>query len=377
MMVTVTDADLTAAIASAGNSAGSLVISTNKEQAKLVLTGRQVELLSALPKKSTVVFSAGGSSVVLPLSLMSLAPSNSSLELEIKPAADSSAFVTALGNGKLIGQPVSFEADWTTAAGRKPVDIPNHLFITRTFTVPGSFELDEAGVLYEEDGAVSPVASILSKQADGTTKVTVSRPGFSVYALATRTVNFTDLDDSAAARVIEALAGKWIINGTSATTYSPDASLSRAEFTALLVRALGLKSTALASFTDVKKGDWFAADVAAASEAGLIQGIGKGKFAPHDKVSRQDLAVILERALKLAGIELTTDQTVAYTDLAHAAAYARESIQKLTNAGVLNGYLLSGKTYYQPNAPADREFAAVALYQWLLKAKLMNGFDLS
>ncbi|MNN08953.1 Endoglucanase precursor [compost metagenome] len=278
-----------------------------------------------------------------------------------------------LGTGKLVGSPVSFEANWVTSDDSKPVETPSNIFIKRSFTVPGSIEPGLAGVLFEEDGVITPVSSIFKKQSDGTTLVTVNRPGFSVYAAATRTVAFTDIDASYAASDIKDLAGKWIINGKTATTFSPKANLTRAEFTALLVRALGLKAAGTEAFTDVKVGDWFASDVAAASEAGLIKGIGGGKFAPNAKVTREDLAVILDRALKLTGTELKLaglDPIAPYADSVKVSAYAKESVKLLTDAGIIDGFSLTEGTFYQPNASATREFSAAALHRLLIKAGL-------
>ncbi|MEO3945346.1 S8 family serine peptidase [Gorillibacterium sp. CAU 1737] len=368
--VTVKDDALKAAVTAAGTSPAAIVITDSAANAKLSLTADQVKLLSALPAKSTIVFSAGTSAVALPTALLANAPASAKLELVVKPSEEAkSSFTAKLGTGTLVGTPVAFEANWVTEAGSKAVSTPNNVFIKRSFTVPGSIEPNKAGVLFEKDGVVTPVSSVFKKQSDGKTLVTVNRPGFSVYAAATRTIAFTDIAASAAADQIQALANKWIIDGTSATTFSPNANLTRAEFTALLVRALGLKATAAASFTDVKSSDWFAADVAAASEAGLIKGIGGGKFAPNDKVTRQELAVILDRALKLTGIELKPSDLnpkVPYTDEASVAGYAKDSVKALTEAGVIK----ADGTTYRPNVAATRDFAAAALYALLTKTGL-------
>ena len=375
--VSVTDDSLKSAIASAGTSPAAVLIDGGKEpNSKLTLTADQVKLLGSLSAKSTVVFSVYGSAAALPVALFTGAPAGAALDVAVKSAEDAKASFTAkLGDGKLVGTPVSFEANWVTAAGSKPVAAPSNVFIKRSFTVPGSIEPNTAGVLYEEGGVVTAVSSVFAKQTDGTTVVTVSRPGFSVYAAATRTVAFTDIAASVQASHIQALANKWIINGTTATTFSPKANLTRAEFTALLVRALGLKASGTVAFKDVKSSDWFAADVAAASEAGLIKGIGGGKFAPNDKVTREDLAVILDRALKLTGIELKPigqNPIVPYKDDASVSSYAKDSVKALSDSGILSGFTLPGGTFYRPAAAATREFAAAALHELLVKAGLTD-----
>ncbi|MNZ77982.1 Endo-1,4-beta-xylanase A precursor [compost metagenome] len=225
-------------------------------------------------------------------------------------------------------------------------------------------------MLYEADDKVSPIASVFKVQEGDSTVVTVSRPGFSVYAAVSRKASFSDISDSSAAAHITTLANKFIIEGTGADKFSPSSSLTRAEFTALLVRALGLKSTAAPDFSDVKATDWYANDLAAAFEAGLIQGTGDNKFSPSTKVTRQELTVILSRALKLTGQELKGTASVTFADQSQIAAYAKDSVELLSSASIISG--VSGKNgesgiYFNPNAATTRETAASALYL-LLKA---------
>lgn len=213
---------------------------------------------------------------------------------------------------------------------------------------------------------------MFTPQKDGTTIVTVSRPGFSTYAAVSKpAAAFTDISASSSAEAIQALANKLIIQGTSATTFSPKSSLTRAEFTALLTRALGLRTDANVTFTDVSSTAWYAQDVAAASKAGLILGIGNGKFAPTQNVTRQELAVILDRALKLTGTELKSANPsfTTYSDSAKVAPYAKDSLQTLSAAGIIGSDTGSS---FNPVAPATREAAVAALYQLLNKIGLIE-----
>ncbi|MHA6530382.1 S8 family serine peptidase [Paenibacillus sp. BAC0078] len=374
--VTVTDNDLKAALANAATSKTAVVISvasTTDKAAQLSLTADQVKLLTGLPAGSSVIVSISGSAVSLPVSLFSGSPAGQGLKLDIKQSPDTASKLTSsVAGSTVIGTPVSFEASWTTATGSTYLNVPNNTFIKRSFTVPGAIQPKTAGVLFEENGLVTPVASVFTPQADGTTIVTVSRPGFSVYAAVSKpSAAFTDIAASKSATAIKTLADKLIIQGTSATTFSPLNNLTRAEFTALLTRALGLRTDASVTFTDVKSSDWYAKDVAAASKAGLILGIGNGKFAPTQKVTRQELAVILDRALKLTGVELkaANPSFTTYTDNAKVAPYAKDSLQSLSKAGIIGS---DAGTAFNPTAPATRETAAAALYELLSKIGLIE-----
>ncbi|WP_405116035.1 S8 family serine peptidase [Paenibacillus sp. FSL K6-1217] len=375
--VTVSDSDLKAALAKAAAAKTAVVISVSSiadKTAELSLTAEQLKLLAGAQAGSSVIVNIAGSAVSLPVSLLAAYPAGQSLKLVIKQEPDAaSKLIAGTPGAKVIGTPVSYEASWTTATGSTYLNVPTNVFIKRTFTVPGKIESKTAGVLFEKDGLVTPVASVFTPQADGTTLVTVSRPGFSVYAAVSKpAAAFTDIANSKSAVAIQTLADKLIIQGTSATTFAPQSNLTRAEFTALLTRALGLRTDASVTFSDVKSTDWYAKDVAAASKAGLILGIGNGKFAPTQKVTRQELAVILDRAVKLTGTELkavANPSFTTYSDSAKVAPYAKDSLQALTKAGI---FASESGIAFNPTAPATRETAAAALYELLSKSGLIE-----
>ncbi|MFF2019563.1 S8 family serine peptidase [Paenibacillus sp. NPDC058177] len=372
--VTVTNDDLKAAIASASASPAAIVINapaTTDAAAKVALTAEQVKLLAGAPAKSTIIVNAAGSAFALPVSLLTGGATDASLDLIIKKADDQASKFSTSAGSTVVGSPVAFEANWTTASGSTPLKVPNDAFIKRSFTIPGKVEPNTAGVLFESNGKITPVSSVFKVQADGTTLVTVSRPGFSVYAAVSRPVTFSDIANSSAAADITALANKLIIEGTSATTFSPKSNLTRAEFTALLSRSLGLRSSSASTFTDVKSSDWYANDVAAASEAGLILGIGNGKFAPNAQVTRQELAVILGRAVKLTGVELKASNPsfTTYADSTKIAPYAKDSVQSLSAAGIISSEVGSN---FNPTTAATRETVAATLHQLLSKTGLID-----
>lgn len=374
---TITDHMLASPIVSAGNSPATIIInapSAEETYVNFTLTPKQIGLLKGLESTSTIVFSVGGSAVALPVALFAQAPNEANLEV-IVSANDKykAAFSSYSAGGAILGTPVQIEANWVSESETKPLQIPNHVFIKRAFTVPGHIPSNTAGVLYEANGKVSPIASSFKAQKDQSTIVTVSRPGFSIYAAVSRNTSFNDISESTAAAHITALANKFIIEGTGAGAFSPNNHLTRAEFTALLVRALGLPSSSTANFTDVHASDWFAEDIAAAYQAGLIQGTGNHKFAPHANVTRQELAVILDRALKLTGSKLqATSSSISFADDNQIASYAKDSVSLLASAGVIGGETGEAGTYFNPNKATTRATAASALYLLLQAAELID-----
>ena len=120
------------------------------------------------------------------------------------------------------------------------------------------------------------------------------------YTVTTKEVNFTDITNKSAEmqKAIKYLASKGIISGTGGTNYSPDASISRAEIAALLVRALGkLNSSATNSFTDVKSSDWYYTAAGSSQKAGYISGFEDNTFRGTNPINKEQIVAVSARVL--------------------------------------------------------------------------------
>ena len=160
----------------------------------------------------------------------------------------------------------------------------------------------------------------------------------------TDVIRFTDISNHAwAADAIHTLADDGIIRGTTSDTYSPGRNITRADFASLLVRAFELKSDNTENFADVSASDYFAAELAVARNTGIVNGIGDNKFAPRNTITRQDMMVIVYRALNSLPLEgkvapQATDEVLSqYPDFDTVASYAKEAVSALISAGLVNG----------------------------------------
>ncbi|KRF27662.1 S-layer homology domain-containing protein [Paenibacillus sp. Soil787] len=138
------------------------------------------------------------------------------------------------------------------------------------------------------------------------------------YSLMINDVRFTDIKGHWAQQPIEILASRWIVNGMETTNFVPDASLTRGQFTKMLVGALGLKEdlSGKATFKDVGAAHWSAGWVEAAYKAGIIQGDGD-VFGPDQSITREQMMAMLVRAL---GIEQQA-KSMSPSDLSKALTY--------------------------------------------------------
>ncbi len=154
----------------------------------------------------------------------------------------------------------------------------------------------------------------------------------------TDSIRFTDLADSTwAADAINALAAEGIIKGTSETTFSPASNITRADFALLLVRAFKLTSDNAENFADVSASDYFSSELAIARNNGLIGGIGDNKFAPRNFLTRQDMMVIVYRALQKLNVGFGENIEPQNEDFLTVADYAKEAVSALIGAGFVNG----------------------------------------
>ncbi|MBQ2742642.1 MAG: S-layer homology domain-containing protein, partial [Oscillospiraceae bacterium] len=127
-------------------------------------------------------------------------------------------------------------------------------------------------------------------------------------------VRFIDLGNHAwASDAINILADEGIIKGTSENTFSPANNITRADFAILLVRAFKLESENTENFADVAESDYFEKELAIARNTGIVNGIGDNKYAPRNTIIRQDMMVIVYRAMQKLGVELEV-KDVEYAD---------------------------------------------------------------
>ncbi len=131
---------------------------------------------------------------------------------------------------------------------------------------------------------------------------------------------------------IEALASRGVLKGKGDGKFDPDGVMTRAEFAAMTVRALGLQPQAADAFTDVPPDAWYAGDAGTASRYGIIKGMGDGRFNPEGTVTRQEAAAMTERAAKLCGMDTEMDTAAVrnmlaqFTDWVTAGDWARSSL---------------------------------------------------
>lgn len=198
--------------------------------------------------------------------------------------------------------------------------------------------------------------------------VTVKLAHLSKYAVLEYAKSFADVPANHwAARTLEVLAAKHIVNGTSDTRFTPNGHTTRAEFTSLLVRALGLtKAAGAAPFADVQAGGWYANEVAIAYEAGLVTGVSENRFDPNAQITREQMAVLLVRAYeyKSGAIAASGQAAADLKDGASISAWAAAGVDQAIASGLVQG---RGNGSFDPTSDANRAETAQAILNLLRK----------
>ncbi|MBQ4528903.1 MAG: S-layer homology domain-containing protein [Clostridia bacterium] len=180
-------------------------------------------------------------------------------------------------------------------------------------------------------------------------------------------VMFTDISGYEWAKeAIEELYKKGIVNGTSDKVFSPGRNITRAEFVKLICTAfLGNSKEYEGNFADVSESDWFAPYVASAFDSGVVKGISETEFGSSLNITRQDMAVMIFNASKLAAGE----SRMQFADFDEISDYAKEAVLTMNSLGIING---RGNGEFCPKENATRAEAAQMIYKAL---KVLSGGD--
>jgi hypothetical protein len=184
---------------------------------------------------------------------------------------------------------------------------------------------------------------------------------------------FSDIQGHPDQASIEALAARGIVGGKSETIFDPNATMTRAEFAAMMTRGLGLVRGASGTFGDVWKADWYYESVGIAYAYGIVSGISATSFNPSGMMTREEAAAMIARTAGLCGMEISLDDRAIQDMLAQFGDYRMVSDWA---RGVLafcykEGILSQDDFDILPKEAVTRCEIAGMIYRMLIKAKLM------
>ena len=126
------------------------------------------------------------------------------------------------------------------------------------------------------------------------------------------------------------------MNGTGPNTFSPDRSVTRAEFLKIIIGTLdnGFKADSNVGFKDVDPGQWYA-DYINWAEKGIVEGDGSGYFKPGDMITREQMAVMIQNFIKAIDESFLTDSYKEFDS--QISSWAKDAVKFVQTSGVING----------------------------------------
>ncbi|WP_158302129.1 InlB B-repeat-containing protein [Paenibacillus mesophilus] len=278
-----------------------------------------------------------------------------------------------------IGNAVDFKV--TVEAGGRTAEVTDFggAYLIRSIVLEGNAQgTGLTGVLYDPvTGTLTFMPSVLTTAPNGKPEVAINSPHNSIYTvMASKPRAFADMGGHWAKADVELLASKLVVQGATDSMFIPDNSVTRAEFAALLVRALGLSTggkPAGSRFADVAPDAWYRSAVEAAEKAGLINGITRNHFAPDERITREQMALMFSRALvtagKVADGAKARSQLTRFGDRTTISPWAEDAVASALASGIMNG-MDEGRI--APSDYATRAQAAVMLKRFLQFVKFMD-----
>ncbi|MDF2936269.1 MAG: pectate lyase [Paenibacillaceae bacterium] len=169
--------------------------------------------------------------------------------------------------------------------------------------------------------------------------------------------SITDIANHWANATIAKLVNEGVIAGYPDQTFKPDRSITRAEFVKLLVAAFDLQQKSGKVFSDTA-GHWARDYISVANAYGIADGYSDTEFGPDDRITREQMAVMVVKAAKLA----SAAGEAAFTDKTDLSSWASSGVFTAKNSGIIDGYTDGS---FKPKGSATRAEAVTIIVKAL------------
>ncbi|WP_152396654.1 cadherin-like beta sandwich domain-containing protein [Paenibacillus guangzhouensis] len=233
--------------------------------------------------------------------------------------------------------------------------------VTVSFPIPTGMEASLAGIYRVlENGSLTYLGGKLTQDRKA---IDIELTHFSQYAVLSLEKSYDDVRaEHWAYKTIRELSAKHIVTGVTNTRFAPSQAVTRAEFTALLTRSLGLTASEAAPFSDVASSAWYADEVAAAYAAGIVTGASTQAFEPNRSITREEMAVMLVHAYERQAVQKPDAAPAALSDASAISTWALPYVNEALNAKLLSGRQAGS---FVPAAVTSRAEATQAIYNLL------------
>ena len=281
----------------------------------------------------------------------------------------------AAGNFAIMVPAVEFKVE--CSYNDQTVEVKSfNAYVERTIAIPDGVDPYKitTAVVVRPDGTTYHVPTKITV-IDGKYYAVINSLTNSTYTVIWHPVAFEDMEGHWAKEAVNDMGSRMVVTGVDEKNYAPDMEITRADFVAFVVRALGLNpGEGVNPYADVLDTDWYCGYVKTAAAYKLLTGDGTAPFSAQETVSREEAMAMIKRAMEIADMEITLNEgeaqalLQAYGDAASVTEAEKENVASCLKAEVT--FDLHGGNLL-PKAPVTRAEAAVILRLLLQKAELI------
>jgi len=282
------------------------------------------------------------------------------------------ALASSLPQSEVLGTIVDFNMEIVNTKTGQSIGTANRFSkaLTRIIPLPknitqlpeqwGAFRSNDKNMKFE----FVPARAV---QIDGTWYAMISSYSNSVYVAIQNSVSFTDMQNHWGQSFVRLAAAKGLVEGVGGGKYQPNQSVTRAEFTAMVVRALGRGTSANSSsvpYGDVQSGAWYFNAVAQAKELGLLGFANSKSFMPDQPLTREEMASMLAAVIKLEKLPVTGEfvSLNGYKDIGSVDEALLQDVRIMVKLEVMTG---TSTHTFGPKGNTTRAQAAAVLIRML------------
>jgi hypothetical protein len=280
-------------------------------------------------------------------------------------------FANSLPNGHAMGAIVDFHIDIINTKTGQAIGTADKFSkaLTREILMPKSMTGMPAqwgAFRYNVTTKKFEFVAAEKKQIDGEWVVKIKSYSNSVYVVAQNTVSFADVQQHWSKSDVDLATAKGLVEGVGGGLYDPNKAVTRAEFTALLVRALGRGASDkdMAPYNDVKPGTWYSGEVSTAKELGLLTFVKGNSFTPNQPLTREEMASMLAAVGRLEQLPISKEPVSLndFKDIGNADTAYIEDIHLMVKLHIMTGM---GANTFDPKGETTRAQAAVVFIRML------------
>lgn len=293
--------------------------------------------------------------------------------VSIAPAStgDTAALTELASSGgfEIVSRAVTFTV--TAAYNGKSTEIENFgSYVARAIKLDGGADPSKitTAITVDADGNVRHIPTKVYKGTDGYYYAAINSLTNSTYAIIYNAVAFDDAKGAWYEAQVDEMASRKILAGFSDGTFNGGSAITRAEFAAVIVRALGLPQDTASKFSDVSGSSWYNGYVGAAYKSGIITGRSSTVFDPNANITREEAMAMIERAAKIAGYSGTASNVGTYSDMNEVSAWASDAV----NFNLENGLIVGSGGQMQPHDTITRAETATVVLRLLQKDGLVD-----